>query len=256
VFDALVARLSDRTLFPNLERIVVVGHSGGAQVVQRYAVVGRAEDMIAAAGLKPVADTADAQVTPNTIRVRYVVANPSSYLYMDESRPVAPERCSQFNHWRYGFVDPTLYARADRADNYEKRYLARRVIYMNGGADNDPNHSALDKSCMAESQGANRLARGVAYFSHIQKRTTLRSLPLHHVRIEVPGVGHDPKGMFGSKCGQSALFDAAGCDALPPVALAAPVMPAASPKAEHEAKAAAKEHAREGAARDAKPARL
>jgi len=234
VFDTLVARLADRKLFPNLERIVIVGHSGGAQVVQRYAVVGRAEEMISAAGLVATPDSADAPVVGNSIRMRYVVANPSSYLYMDDTRPLPTERCSQFNRWRYGFVDPALYARADRPDNYEKRYLARRVIYLNGGADNDPNHSALDKSCMAETQGGNRLARGAAYFAHLQKRSTQRSLPLHHVRIEVPGIAHDPKGMFGSKCGLAALFDTPGCDALPTVA----AVPAPAHATAHETKAA------------------
>jgi len=41
--DAILARLADRSLFPNLTTVVVAGHSGGGQVVQRYAVVGRGE---------------------------------------------------------------------------------------------------------------------------------------------------------------------------------------------------------------------
>jgi pimeloyl-ACP methyl ester carboxylesterase len=258
VFDALVARLADRKLYPNLERIVIVGHSGGAQVVQRYAVVGRADEMIAAAGLHAAADGTDVHATAaaapgaaagNTIRLRYVVANPSSYVYMDDTRPQSTERCSEYNHWRYGFVDPTLYARADRPDNYEKRYLARRVIYLNGGADNDPNHSALDKSCMAEAQGAHRLQRGAAYFAHVQKRAAQRNLTLHHVRIEVPGIAHDPRGMLNSKCGLAALFDTAGCEALPALA-------ASAAEGQHAAKSAAHDSHRDGAPRDAKPARL
>src|SRR5450432_4490895 len=41
--DAILARLADRRLFPNLKQVVVAGHSGGAQVVHRYAIAGRGE---------------------------------------------------------------------------------------------------------------------------------------------------------------------------------------------------------------------
>ncbi len=62
VFDALLARLAERRLLPNLQEVVIAGHSGGGQVVQRYAVLGQGEQALAAQG----------------IRLRYVVANPSS----------------------------------------------------------------------------------------------------------------------------------------------------------------------------------
>jgi pimeloyl-ACP methyl ester carboxylesterase len=68
--DAMLAMLADRKRFPALTRVVVAGHSGGGQVVQRYAVVGEGPAALAAVG----------------VDVRYVVANPSSYLYFDASR--------------------------------------------------------------------------------------------------------------------------------------------------------------------------
>ncbi len=69
--DAILAKLADRTLFPDLTTIVVAGHSGGGQVVQRYAILGQGEAAPIAAG----------------IAVRYVVANPSSYAYFSADRP-------------------------------------------------------------------------------------------------------------------------------------------------------------------------
>lgn len=63
--DAILARLADRRLFPHLRDVVVAGHSGGGQVVQRYAIASKGETALAAAG----------------INVRYVVANPSSCLF-------------------------------------------------------------------------------------------------------------------------------------------------------------------------------
>jgi hypothetical protein len=197
--------------------------------VQRYAVVGRADQVLSAAGLQPFADGAELSADKHKVmRVRYVVANPSSYVYFDATRPRTVEKCSEFNHWRYGLIDPVPYVSGD-AKAMEQRYLTRRVIYLLGGNDVDPNHSALDKSCMAESQGAFRLERGTLYFAHIQRRAKLQNLSLRHTRIEVPGVAHDADRMFNSVCGLAALFDAPGCDMkmgdsfLAPTAVATPV---------------------------------
>lgn len=212
VMDGIIALLSDRARFPNLERIVVAAHSSGAQFVQRYAVVGRADQTLSAAGLQPYADGSDVTVGKGTVmRVRYVVANPSSYVYFDATRPKPVDKCAEFDHWLYGLVDPVPYVSGDNKAT-EQRYLTRRVIYLAGGSDVDPNHSALDKSCMAESQGANRLERSLNYFSHVQKRAKLQGLTLRHTRVEVPGVAHDADRMFNSACGMAALFDAPGCE--------------------------------------------
>lgn len=69
--DALIARLSDRRLFPSLASIVLVGHSAGGQFVQRYAELTQAEARAAEFG----------------IILRYVIANPSSYSYFTIDRP-------------------------------------------------------------------------------------------------------------------------------------------------------------------------
>ncbi|HXO17682.1 MAG TPA: hypothetical protein VN909_05890, partial [Candidatus Dormibacteraeota bacterium] len=71
VFDAMIARLSDETRFPRLREIVLVGHSAGGQIVQRYAVVGKAPQLDAGA----------------RVPVHLVVSNPSSYFYFDDWRP-------------------------------------------------------------------------------------------------------------------------------------------------------------------------
>lgn len=213
VMDGIIAQLSDRTRFPNLERIVVAAHSGGAQFVQRYAVVGRADQVITAAGLQPYAEGAEVNTAKGPVmRVRYVIANPSSYVYFDAVRPVAVSHCREFDHWRYGTNDPVAYAQGSDMKVMESRYLTRRVIYLLGGNDIDPNHSALDKSCMAEAQGSNRLERGTNYFSHVLKRAKLQGIALRHTRVEVPGVAHDADRMFNSLCGKAALFDAPGCE--------------------------------------------
>ncbi len=194
VLDAILARLGDRRVFPNLKAVVVAGHSGGAQVVQRYAIAGRG----------------DAALTREGIDVSYVVANPSSYAYFDEGRPVPSiaAACPGFNDWKYGMDRRPAYLAAPAPADLERAYVARRVTYLLGTADTDPDHPALDKTCMAEAQGPYRLARGESYVATMKARDA--GTPNHRLRL-VPGVGHDGDGMLTSACGLAALFDAPAC---------------------------------------------
>jgi len=187
--DEIIARVSDRQQFPDLKQIVVAGHSGGAQVVQHYAVLGHDQPALEAAG----------------IRVRYVIANPSSYTYFDERRPVAFSHagCPQFNRWKYGMSDLPAYAEGQTAALLQEKYLKRDIVYLLGQKDVDPNHPALDKTCEAKAQGPYRLARGRYYFNYLKR---LQPQGLQQQLIEVPGVGHDGDGMFSSPQGQAALF--------------------------------------------------
>jgi hypothetical protein len=102
------------------------------------------------------------------VQLRYVIANPSSYTYFDERRPVAFSHagCPQFNRWKYGLTDLPAYAEGQTA-------------------------------------APNRLARGRYYFAYLKR---LQPQGLQQQLIEVPGVGHNGEGMFTSPQGQQALF--------------------------------------------------
>ena len=193
--DAVLALLADRHRFPHLAQVVIAGHSGGGQVVQRYAVVGQGEAALAAVG----------------VPVRYVVANPSSYLYFSADRPqddgsfkpLAAQACPAYDQWKYGWADAPAYATRLSPQAYEARYVTRDVTYLLGSLDVDPAHPALDKSCAGEAQGPFRLVRGRSYVRYLQGRHPDLKPSVH----EVPGVGHDGDRMLGSACGLAALFD-------------------------------------------------
>lgn len=68
VYNLILSRLGDGVVFPSLEEVVLVGFSAGAQVLLRYSFV---PDFIAA---------------NSRMRVRYVVSDPSTYLYLDHLR--------------------------------------------------------------------------------------------------------------------------------------------------------------------------
>ncbi|QGZ64922.1 alpha/beta hydrolase [Paraburkholderia acidisoli] len=203
VLDALLATLADPLPFPSLREVVVAGHSGGAQVAHRYAVLARGEAPLAARGVK----------------LSYVIANPSSYVYFDVQRPDAhggfaafdEARCPGFNRWKYGLEALPSYARnaglspeaALTPAALEAAYVRRDVTLLLGDRDCDPEHPALDRSCAALAQGANRLERGRAYAQYLRERHL--GEPAHPVH-EIAGAGHDADAVFGSAAGRAALF--------------------------------------------------
>jgi pimeloyl-ACP methyl ester carboxylesterase len=194
--DAILAKLSDRRVFPNLKQVVVAGHSGGGQVAQRYAIAGKGE----------------AALARQHIDIRYVVANPSSYAYFSAERPLPKiaASCAGYDNWKYGMGNRSPYLANLAPAALEQRYVEREVIYLLGTLDTNPKHPALDKSCMAEAQGPYRYARGHAYADAMAKRD--HGTPNHRV-WDVAGVGHDGDKMLTSKCGLTALFDIPGCGA-------------------------------------------
>jgi pimeloyl-ACP methyl ester carboxylesterase len=206
--DAILARLADRKVFPNLKSVVIAGHSGGGQVVQRYAVVGHGGDVLLRAG----------------VHVRYVIANPSSYLYFSPERPVLkPEAeytfalpaktCyAKYDLWKYGVKEPPPYVGQGNFTQLEQNYLHRDVRYLLGTSDTDPNHPALDKSCSGEVEGPFRFFRGKAYFRYLELRhPELEETSASQQLWFVPGIGHDGDKMLNSGCGLAALFDLGSC---------------------------------------------
>lgn len=219
VLDDLLGSLDDRKRLPTLAGIVLAGHSAGAQLVHRYAIL----------------NTIDGTLRRDGLALRYVVANPSSYLYLTNERPRADGKgyaryergiCPTYNQYKYGTDKLPAYARDTDDSSLFVRYAAREVIYLLGGADNNPEHRLLDKTCGAEAQGATRLARGTGYvqYEHVLAARGAKPVPLHHSSFEVGGVGHDSKRMFGSVCGAQALLGfgaqtgerAAACDIIKP----------------------------------------
>jgi len=195
VLDRLLDHFADRTRYPDLRTVVLVGHSAGAQLVQRYAAVGHGEQALTALG----------------IHTRYVVVEPSSFLYFDNLRPSAsggfkavdPATCPGATQWRYGLDNAPPYASGQSAQAIEAAYAGRDVVYLAGTADNDPNHSELDQSCAGELQGSDRLHRSVSYMNYMRMRHPAN---LHQSLVLVPGADHDSKHVLVNRCSLPVLF--------------------------------------------------
>lgn len=188
--DSIVEIFLNTSRFPAMSEIVVTGHSAGGQVLHRYAATSQVEE------------GARAGVT-----FRYVVANPSTYLYLGPERAGAEGAfvipgggCPDYNEWHYGLEDRNTFAGAFAADTIRAQLSRRDVRILVGDA--DTLSASLDQSCGANLQGVNRYVRG---------RTLVRFMEaLHeghnHVEMIVPGVGHSSRSMWTSAVGLESLF--------------------------------------------------
>jgi hypothetical protein len=142
--------------------VVIFGNSAGGQFVNRYAAVGRGPDVLAQRG----------------IPVRFIVANPSTYLYFDYA-----------HRWRYGFEEAPAYV-TDTPGQSLRRYLGRDVSIVLGAEDRDADALLLETGAAAMAQGANRFERGINYDRYVRRRAGEEGLAVNHRLIELAGIGH------------------------------------------------------------------
>lgn len=180
VIDELIRRFADKKKFPKMAHVVLMGHSAGGQFLSRYA--------------------AASKLDPAGVAVRYVVSNPSSYLYLDASRPGPTAGCGGFNQWKYGMENRMGYA-AGLSDEAMQKNLARRdVVYLLGEYDVTPQFG-FDASCGAMAQGPNRLQRGLDYFAYITGKYGAK-----HTLVKVPNCGHNGRCMLVANEARAVLF--------------------------------------------------
>lgn len=118
----MLSKVINKTTYPAITKIILIGHSAGGQFVHRYAVSNHFEARANAVGISMV----------------YAAANPSSYTYFDTTRPtnlpagscatycnpgeiellsysfgaVNTASCSSFDKWPYGMANRYPYLAA------------------------------------------------------------------------------------------------------------------------------------------------
>jgi len=189
VLDRLIDVVTKQN--PNMRRIIILGHSAGGQFVVGYAAINSRHEFLEQQG----------------VSIRYVVANPSSYPYLNETRYQLNSKgeiqeipreefveCPSYNKYKYGLEDLYGYAENLPPHIVRTRLLTRPVMFVLGMADTDRGWS-LDKSCEGDAQGKNRYERGLLYKHHLGHfvKTSLES---QHIWLEIPEVGHDATEIF------------------------------------------------------------
>jgi hypothetical protein len=196
IMDVFTDMLADKTQFPNMNQIVVAGHSLGGQAAQRYAVLKKSKNY--------------------DYNVRFWVGNPgswawlsSNFAYSNTSCPVADSTTSPTS-WPYGLngnqTELTSYARKDVIADQAfviKRYLQRRVGYSLGLLDNGPGTT----SCAAQWQGANHLDRGAQFVLDFQQNQySGYGFPANHTVDFIANISHQDYPMYSSNISLQRLF--------------------------------------------------
>jgi pimeloyl-ACP methyl ester carboxylesterase len=207
--DEILRKVARKETFPNVKAIVVVGHSAGGQVVNRYAMSNQVHDKLG-------------------VPVTYIVSNPSSYAWPDSVRPtsaaweltanppgyIAPpppnasafrrfgdaRDCTIYDQWPYGFRNRTGYSAKQSDEQIRKQLASRPTIYLLVQLDILP-LAGFDDSCGAMAQGPTRLARGEAYAKFVNE-----TLGARHRVVVVPLCGHNARCMYTANAALPLLF--------------------------------------------------
>jgi pimeloyl-ACP methyl ester carboxylesterase len=203
--DDILRKLAKKAIFPNLQHIVVAGHSAGGQFTNRYAMSNRIHGTLGAS-------------------VSYVVANPSSYAwpdavrplpqddadpatakdgwnYMPNANPLPPHTTFTFgpldatkapnvNNWPAGLEKRTGYTAEMSSEQLKKQLVERPTTFLLGQVDTLP-LGGFDSSATAMAQGPTRRARGEAFVKYVNE-----VLGAKHRIVVVPECGHNDRCMF------------------------------------------------------------
>ena len=202
VADTILTNLIKTKIFPNLKEVVVMGHSAGGQMVNRYAACNLFESRVA---------------SPNNIKVKYVVMAPSSYVYFSNERPLkgsmtrfaVPENPDAgYNNWGYGMDNLYSYHQRNhiKADWITQNYPQKNVLYLVGSDDTNGDDPSLAKGPGAMLQGPNRLVRARLYYNYLRHLYGDEIKGHQYFRI-VKNMGHWGKGLMTSPACIKFVFD-------------------------------------------------
>jgi pimeloyl-ACP methyl ester carboxylesterase len=205
--------ISAKDRFPNLQQIVMAGHSAGGQVVHRWALLSSS----------PVI------WIQSHVEIRAVVANPRSYCYLDNRRVLFHnntnntdkdifaipaqediDTCPGYSQWQWGlepggdvvshYKDRIL--NGTSSSDLARRYGTRNVFYLTGELDVIEQR---DRCEAKKFQGLSRNHRARNYVKALDEYFG-DSLHYRHQFNIVSGSPHDHFLMFQSDYGKRALF--------------------------------------------------
>eukprot|EP00929_Paragymnodinium_shiwhaense_P109601 TRINITY_DN76073_c0_g1_i1.p1 TRINITY_DN76073_c0_g1~~TRINITY_DN76073_c0_g1_i1.p1 ORF type:complete len:579 (+),score=80.41 TRINITY_DN76073_c0_g1_i1:70-1806(+) len=105
VIDQFLLHVADKKKFPKMKDVLLMGHSAGGQTLHRYAFMTHLKPPF----MSTPEDVANNRGFRKDIDVRFVIANPSSYVYLDKNRWAyscgdhGSESCTEMTYMPYNF---------------------------------------------------------------------------------------------------------------------------------------------------------
>jgi hypothetical protein len=211
VYDHFLTHFGNKRLFPNLNQVTFVSHSGGSSMVSHYSQIhdGRTH-----------------------FSIRYVLSNAPHQAYFTSVRPVE-EYCQAASHYPFQLVrrgmPRYIAARFTNARYMFQRWISRDVILIVGWLDTALLYPGGVQDCGSRAQGGrNRRDRDEVYWTYINilagrnasvsremgyhrlmangaQSLTSHRTAFHHKHCIVPDAGHDQYDIFRSGCGRAAI---------------------------------------------------
>lgn len=229
-YEALLSRLNNKDLYPNLSKVYLIGHSGGANMISRYSQLSNYN---------------------GHLDLRYIVINAANQAYFSDARPwkeFDEKTCKEAFQYPYQWTKSGsnmprwVSARFDslvsgvrstngKAKNLFKDWAVKDVVFLTGNADIETTGT---QSCTSKAQGGPyRRDRNYAYWAYTnllagsndspypiktyfgygnltdsgaKRFSTGSANTFKHQSCIVNGVAHDEPGILRSPCGQAALF--------------------------------------------------
>ena len=184
--DNLVNKFLDKDTYPNVQHVVIAGHSLGGSFTQHYAMLRKSnlaqDDMLS-----------------------YFVGNPGSYVWPTSNRPVqnpGGNCASTADQWGYGLQNLPPYGNGQgNVGDLASRYYGRNVMYALGLQDNEGG----DSHCEAQYQGSSHLTRGQNFQNEL-KSANNGNVPSSQQFNYVANVAHEDYLIFSDPNSQHFLF--------------------------------------------------
>ena len=189
--DAIVDRLADRTIFPNLGQVILAGHSAGGQILQRWPALALATEVDGARDTRSLR-----RRQPVVVRLFQQGSTRSEQVVLGSQRlglwheQEAALRCQGGRQWILSA--PT--------SGVTSSICSVQRIFIPAARISTPVVRRKPKA-------------NAVWFAATPISPTCKSgMGITHRLHEVPGAGHSAGEMFKSQCGVGVLFDRPGCD--------------------------------------------
>ncbi|KAK9413906.1 putative WSC domain-containing protein [Seiridium unicorne] len=197
--DQIIQFYGNKARFPNINQIVVSGHSMGGQMANRFAAVGKT-------GAQLGIDTP----------VSYWIGDPNSLVWFSTDRPLSTGKCAtEYDYYREGFTNYDSYGTPQStAMTYNTELVAagREALlahYMNrtiayARASRDKGDYNPDDECAQYTTGADRNERFFEFIKTFPAQCQNPAGPCQ--TVDIVNSTHDAPTMFQDVSGRARLF--------------------------------------------------